>query len=144
MKLNKFSEAIPWIITAILGIALFVVLAVFTLPAFSTASDYTIIGDNFGFNDTAECTGLDLYYLKGSTTVALTISEQRERNWDWVCIMYETASDVWRWPGSGVVLKDSDSDGYIDWLGFTAEGGDTAGGEVRVRWASIENGLPGI
>lgn len=142
MKLNKFSKGVLLVLAVICGISLFVLLE--PNPAYSTASDYSIIGDNFGVNDTDECTGLDLYYLDGATTVAITLSEQRERNWDWVCIMYETASDVWSKQATGITLKDSDSDGYVDWISFDTTDGDTAGGEVRIRWVSIENGMPGI
>lgn len=142
MKLNKIWKGILLVLAVICGISLFVLLE--PDPAFSTAADYSIIGDNFGFNDTDECTGLDLHYLDGATTVAITLTEQRERNWDWVCIMYETASDVWDKQSTGITLKDSDSDGYVDWISFDTTNGATAGGEVRIRWVSIENGMPGI
>jgi len=110
----------------------------------ATATDASVIGDQFGYDDNKEADGMDIYYLDGSTAVALTIDEKREYNWDWVNIMYETASDVWRWPTADVTLKDSDSNGYIDALEFTATGGATAGGEVRIRWTSAEGGFPPI
>lgn len=142
MKLKTFLKGIPWIITVILGISLFVFLSVY--PVFSTAVDKSEIGDNFGISVTTEADGIDLYYLDGSTTVAITIDEKREYNWDWISIIYETSSDVWTCGCTDFTLKDSDSDGYVDWLGFTATGGATAGGEVRIRWTSIEGDMPGI
>lgn len=140
MKLNILKGAV----IAIIVLAVSFVVAYLGAPTFATTVDDVVTGFNFGWSLHEEASSTALYYLDGSTTVALTLSETRIRNWDWIDIMYETASDVWTKQTADITLKDSDSDGYVDWLGFTATGGATAGGEVRIRAVAVEGGLPVI
>ena len=143
MRLTRLLKGAPLIGAVILGVSL----SIWLLgggPAVATAVDKIVLSQDFGWSASNEGACVAVYYLDGSETVALTLDEKREFNWDWASIMYETASDVWRIPTADVTLKDSDSDGYIDWLGFTATGGATAGGEVRIRGIAVERDLPAI
>lgn len=141
MKLNPKLGVVPLVVVAVIGIALFLF---FSGGLSATGVDIRQIGQNFGWNSANECEDIALYYMDGSTTIALTIDETRQTNYDFIICMYETASDVWRYPTADVTLKDSDSDGYIDWIGFTATGGNTAGGEVRIRGIASEYRIPAI
>lgn len=141
MKLKSLLNRGPLMLMVIAGLLLFLVM---DMNVSAVGVDIRQDGDEFGWDDEEENTDGAVYYMDGSTTVALTIIESRATNYDFWYIWYETASDVWRQPTADVTVKDSDSDGYVDWIGFTATGGDTAGGEVRIRGVAMEGRVPKI
>ena len=130
--------------SALFGILIGLALSIpYALSA--TRVDYNAVGQQFGWRDSNEFSDMSLYYLDGSTTVSLTLKESKNTNYDWIDIMYETASDVWTKQTANITLKDNDANGYIDTLSFTAAGGATAGGEVRIRGVAIDDAtFPGI
>jgi hypothetical protein len=78
-----------------------------------------------------------------STSIALEVPETRRFNIeDFAVVRWETASEVWSYGATGITIKDSDSDGYIDWVIFTATGGATAGGRVEVLGFNHEGMSP--
>ena len=141
--LLKRIPAFPLASAVAFGILLFIALS---LHSNATVLDHRDQVQDFGFHASNGAADIAIHYLDGSETVALTLRENRETNYKFLCApMYETASDVWTYKVADVTLKDSDSNGYIDWLGFTATGGDTAGGEVRIHGIAISTGsVPGI
>lgn len=127
----KVFRIIPYIIAVSLGVLIALLLIVYqpgTLKAETAADREDLTEVN---PETFEWLA-KIYMTDTSILYNFNALDTKAGNFKHFLIWYETSSDVWANQGVAYTVTDSDSDGYRDWIAFTATSGATAGGECWI------------